>query len=275
MRQARSQDFAQGGGGGGASKGPLPERSKGPFSSVERAPFRALKGPHSRALKGPSRTDEKVGYKGGECSKVGASGLSERALVALRTSKLSKNCASRGLVGPFRRAARAEKGPPGLQGGRPPPAAPPPWLRACREETRHSIITTIGSFQSATAVPTLRDRRRYLTKRLWLILSWSSAWGIGRNSLCHSRDAVPPVRLSRGWQVVKIPPAGTTGNNADHCTGRIFVVFSITDVSAAVVATGLLSRLLWISHLHWSSAAAEGIILSLEERLRGRITSVE
>ena len=26
-------------GGGGASKGPLPERSKGPFSSVERAPF--------------------------------------------------------------------------------------------------------------------------------------------------------------------------------------------------------------------------------------------
>ena len=36
--QARSQDFAQGGG-GGASKGPLPERSKGPFSSVERAPF--------------------------------------------------------------------------------------------------------------------------------------------------------------------------------------------------------------------------------------------
>ena len=30
----------------------------------------------------------------------GASGLSERALVALRTSKLSKNCASRGLVGP-------------------------------------------------------------------------------------------------------------------------------------------------------------------------------
>ena len=38
-KQARSQDFAQGGGGGGASKGPLPERSKGPFSSVERAPF--------------------------------------------------------------------------------------------------------------------------------------------------------------------------------------------------------------------------------------------
>ena len=37
--------------------------------------------------------------------------------MALRTSKLSKNCASRGLVGPFRRAARAEKGPPGLQGG--------------------------------------------------------------------------------------------------------------------------------------------------------------
>ena len=36
--QARSQDFAQGGG-GGASKGPLPERSKGPFSSVERVPF--------------------------------------------------------------------------------------------------------------------------------------------------------------------------------------------------------------------------------------------
>ena len=58
---------------------------------------------------------------------MGPSGLSERALVALRTSKLSKNCASRGLVGPFRRAARAEKGPPGLQGGgggRPPP--PPP-----------------------------------------------------------------------------------------------------------------------------------------------------
>ena len=60
---------------------------------------------------------------------MGPSGLSERALVALRTSKLSKNCASRGLVGPFRRAARAEKGPPGLQGGgggggcprRPPP----------------------------------------------------------------------------------------------------------------------------------------------------------
>ena len=53
--------------------------------------------------------------------------------MALRTSKLSKNCASRGLVGPFRRAARAEKGPPGLQGGggAAAPAAPPPWLRAC------------------------------------------------------------------------------------------------------------------------------------------------
>ena len=62
---------------------------------------------------------------------MGPSGLSERALVALRTSKLSKNCASRGLVGPFRRAARAEKGPPGLQGGAAVPAAPP-WLRACR-----------------------------------------------------------------------------------------------------------------------------------------------
>ena len=63
---------------------------------------------------------------------MGPSGLSERALVALRTSKLSKNCASRGLVGPFRRAARAEKGPPGLQGGggAAVPAAPPPWLRA-------------------------------------------------------------------------------------------------------------------------------------------------
>ena len=65
---------------------------------------------------------------------MGPSGLSERALVALRTSKLSKNCASRGLVGPFRRAARAEKGPPGLQGGggggAAAPAAPP-WLRAC------------------------------------------------------------------------------------------------------------------------------------------------
>ena len=64
---------------------------------------------------------------------MGPSGLSERALVALRTSKLSKNCASRGLVGPFRRAARAEKGPPGLQGGGGGcPRRPPPWLRACR-----------------------------------------------------------------------------------------------------------------------------------------------
>ena len=61
---------------------------------------------------------------------MGPSGLSERALVALRTSKLSKNCASRGLVGPFRRAARAEKGPPGLQGGAAVPAAPPP-LATC------------------------------------------------------------------------------------------------------------------------------------------------
>ena len=62
---------------------------------------------------------------------MGPSGLSERALVALRTSKLSKNCASRGLVDPFRRAQRAEKGPPGLQGGggRPPP--PPPPLATC------------------------------------------------------------------------------------------------------------------------------------------------
>ena len=52
--------------------------------------------------------------------------------MALRTSKLSKNCASRGLVGPFRRAARAEKGPPGLQGGggAAAPAAPPP-LTTC------------------------------------------------------------------------------------------------------------------------------------------------
>ena len=56
---------------------------------------------------------------------MGPSGLSERALVALRTSKLSKNCASRGLVGPFRRAARAEKGPPGLQGGGGCPRRPP------------------------------------------------------------------------------------------------------------------------------------------------------
>ena len=63
---------------------------------------------------------------------MGPSGLSERALVALRTSKLSKNCASRGLVDPFRRAARAEKGPrpPGGGGGAAAPAAPPPWLRA-------------------------------------------------------------------------------------------------------------------------------------------------
>ena len=67
---------------------------------------------------------------------MGLSGLSERALVTLRTSKLSKNCASRGLVGPFRRAARAEKGPPGLQGGgggggrprRPPPLGYVPAL---------------------------------------------------------------------------------------------------------------------------------------------------
>ena len=54
--------------------------------------------------------------------------------MALRTSKLSKNCASRGLVDPFRRAARAEKDPPGLQGGGgrlPPPS--PPWLRAWPE----------------------------------------------------------------------------------------------------------------------------------------------
>ena len=57
---------------------------------------------------------------------MGPSGLSERALVALRTSKLSKNCASRGLVGPFRRAARAEKGPPGLQWGGGGAAAPAP-----------------------------------------------------------------------------------------------------------------------------------------------------
>ena len=53
--------------------------------------------------------------------------------MALRTSKLSKNCASRGLVGPFRRAARAEKGPPGLQGGGGCPRRPPPWLRAWLE----------------------------------------------------------------------------------------------------------------------------------------------
>ena len=37
--------------------------------------------------------------------------------MALRTSKLSKNCASRGLVGPFRRAARGLSPPP------PPPLA--------------------------------------------------------------------------------------------------------------------------------------------------------
>ena len=42
--QARSQDFAQGGG-GRHLKGPLPERSKGPFPSVQRAPSRAFKGP--------------------------------------------------------------------------------------------------------------------------------------------------------------------------------------------------------------------------------------
>ena len=46
--------------------------------------------------------------------------------MALRTSKLSKNCALRGLVGPFRRAARAEKGPPGLQGGGGGRLSPPP-----------------------------------------------------------------------------------------------------------------------------------------------------
>ena len=67
------------GGGGAPQKGPFPsvERApsralKGPHSRALKGPHsRALKGPHSRALKGPSRTDEKVGYKGGECSKVG------------------------------------------------------------------------------------------------------------------------------------------------------------------------------------------------------------
>ena len=51
--------------------------------------------------------------------------------MALRTSKLSKNCASRDLVGPFRRAARAEKGPPGLQGGGGGRPRRPPILATC------------------------------------------------------------------------------------------------------------------------------------------------
>ena len=55
---------------------------------------------------------------------MGPSGLSERALVALRTSKLSKNCASRGLVSSW---------PPG--GGASAPAAPfgyvPVYMRVC------------------------------------------------------------------------------------------------------------------------------------------------
>ena len=66
-------------------------------------------------------------------------------MVALRTSKLSKNCASRGLVGPFRRAVRAEKGPPGLQGGGGGAAAPAalPWLRACCSMTNSNSMSTI------------------------------------------------------------------------------------------------------------------------------------
>ena len=75
---------------------------------------------------------------------MGPSGLSERALVALRTSKLSKNCASRGLVGPFRRAARAEKDNPGLQGGggggRPPP---PPPLATCLTGNYYFLLHSI------------------------------------------------------------------------------------------------------------------------------------
>ena len=102
---------------------------------LERAPSRAFKGPllePSDSTKGPFQSNQggPLTCTGALWTSMGPSGLSERALVALRTSKLSKNCASRGLVGPFRRAARAEKGPPGLQGGRLPPPPPPPWLRA-------------------------------------------------------------------------------------------------------------------------------------------------
>ena len=109
IEQARSQDFAQGGGGGGgASKVPLPERSKGSFSSVERAPFLS-----ADLHRGPLNVH-------------GALWSFREGLVALRTSKLSENCASRGLVGLFgalrapKRALLASRG-----GGAAAPAAPP------------------------------------------------------------------------------------------------------------------------------------------------------
>ena len=128
--QARSQDFAQGGGGGWRRLERAPSRAvqRVPFSSVERAPFPSVERAPSRALKGPSRTDEKVGYKGGECSKVGASGLSERALVALRPLNSLKLRFARSRR-PFSARCARRKGPSwppgGGGGGRPPPPPPP------------------------------------------------------------------------------------------------------------------------------------------------------
>ena len=67
--------------------------------------------------------------------------------MALRTSKLSKNCASRGLVGPFRRAARAEKGPPGLQGGGGGAAAPAtPPLATCLDVLRSITMRRVDAY---------------------------------------------------------------------------------------------------------------------------------
>ena len=92
---------------------------------------------------------------------MGPSGLSERALVALRTSKLSKNCASRGLVGPFRRAARAEKGPPGLQGGGGGGGCPRrlPPLATCLHESimlPNAVPVKITTYYAASFVKKLR-----------------------------------------------------------------------------------------------------------------------
>ena len=92
--------------------------------------------------------------------------------MALRTSKLSKNCASRGLVGPFRRAARAEKGPPGLQGGgggAAAPAAPPlaTCLQPCVRDLENGFVGAARAHVQRLHSTSRHVKSSYLMGPVW------------------------------------------------------------------------------------------------------------
>ena len=92
--------------------------------------------------------------------------------MALRTSKLSKNCASRGLVGPFRRAARAPKrallasrGGGGAAAPPPPPLGYVPALRMLNIAAGYSKNTLpcseLSEEHAGEGFRSLRHIRRY------------------------------------------------------------------------------------------------------------------